>query len=263
MATAAAARVALVTGSTSGIGQGIARALASKGHSIILTGFGDTKGVELCEHNIKRDFQVPCYHIHADLANEYEIRKMCSEIIKKHPPGIDILVNNAGFQHIDEIDRFPVEIWNTMVAVMLTAPFLLTKYLLPGMRKKGWGRIINVASTHATVASEKKAGYCSAKHGLIGLTKVTALDMARTGITCNSINPGWVETEMFRKQVKILSEELEVSEDEAKLRVLEKHPTKELTTAEQVGAAVNFLCSPAADNMTGTSLVLDGGWTAL
>ncbi|XP_030843377.1 uncharacterized protein LOC105445159 [Strongylocentrotus purpuratus] len=304
------AQVALITGSTSGIGLGIARALASKGRSILITGFGNDQLIHKHKTEIERyclhkcsstifNYNVPVTYIGGDLSREDDVIGICNQVRSHYPGGVDILVNNAertqtdnvhgfrilnsfnffhsaiceysllllfffqGFQFISPVEDFPLDKWNSMISVMLTAPFLLTQNLLPGMRTKGWGRIINISSVHGHVASINKSAYVTAKHGIQGLTKVVALETARSGVTCNAICPGWVSTELFEKQVDEISEQRGISWQDAKEVLLEKHPSKECTTMEQVGEAVNFICSSACDNMTGSSLVLDGGWTAV
>ncbi|XP_041480194.1 D-beta-hydroxybutyrate dehydrogenase-like [Lytechinus variegatus] len=257
------AKVALITGSTSGIGLGIARALASKGRSIILTGFGSEELIEKHRTEIESTYNVPATYLSGDLSRDDDVIGLCNKIHSQHPGGVDILVNNAGFQYVSRVEEFPLDKWNNMISVMLTAPFLLTQNLLPGMRTKGWGRIINISSVHGHVASLNKIAYVTAKHGIQGFTKVVALETARSGVTCNALCPGWVQTELFEKQVDEISEQRGISWQDAKEVLLEKHPSKECTTMEQVGEAVNFICSSACDNMTGSSMVLDGGWTAV
>nr|XP_054769230.1 D-beta-hydroxybutyrate dehydrogenase-like [Lytechinus pictus] len=197
------AKVALITGSTSGIGLGIARALASKGRSILLTGFGIPT-------------YVPTTYLAGDLSRDDDVIGICKKIHSQYPGGIDILVNNAGFQFVSRVEEFPLDKWTNMMSVMLTAPFLLTQNLLPGMRTKGWGRIINISSVHGHVASLNKAAYVTAKHGIQGFTKVVALETARSGVTCNALCPGWVQTELFEKQVDEISEQGGISWQDAK-----------------------------------------------
>nr|XP_054768122.1 D-beta-hydroxybutyrate dehydrogenase-like [Lytechinus pictus] len=257
------AKVALITGSTSGIGLGIARALASKGRSILLTGFGSEELIEKHRTEIESTYNVPTTYLAGDLSRDDDVIGICKKIHSHYPGGVDILVNNAGFQYVSRVEEFPLDKWTNMISVMLTAPFLLTQNLLPGMRTKGWGRIINISSVHGHVASLNKAAYVTAKHGIQGFTKVVALETARSGVTCNALCPGWVQTELFEKQVDEISEQGVISWQDAKEVLLEKHPSKECTTMEQVGEAVNFICSSACDNMTGSSMVLDGGWTAV
>ncbi|XP_072175126.1 D-beta-hydroxybutyrate dehydrogenase-like [Diadema setosum] len=245
-------RVTLVTGSTSGIGLGIARALASKGDSILLTGFGSEDGFGMSVNHFRGDFSRPD-----------ESRWVVPGNQKDPSRGIDILVNNAGFQYVSPINEFPLETWTSMMSVMLTAPFLLIKEFSQDMKTKGWGRIVNMSSTHGHVASVNKSAYVTAKHGILGLTKVVALEFARTGITCNAISPGCVSTGLFLQQAEELAAKHGIYFQDGKEILLEKHPNKACATEEQIGEAVNFICSPACDNMTGSALIIDGGWTAV
>lgn len=255
-------KVALVTGSRRGIGLGIAEALAKRGCNVVLNGTTDDEvaaqaKTRLSRHGVKVDY------IAADLAMDDEVDRLCQDMLKIYPTGVDILINNAGFQHVSPVDEFPQEKWNTMIAVMLTAPFHLTRVLLPYMKKKRWGRIINVSSVHGLKASPNKSAYITAKHGLCGLTKTVALEAARFGVTCMAICPGYVETELFHKQITVLAEKDGISEEETKTKFLSNiHPSGESVGIEQVAEAALFLCSDAASQMTGSSLVLDGGWTA-
>ncbi len=239
---------AIVTGSTSGIGLGIARALAAQGVDLLLNGFGD--GEALAAELGAR------YHP-ADLAKPAEVAAM----VASFPP--DILVNNAGIQHVANVDEFPPERWDAVLAVNLSAAFHAIRAALPQMKSKNWGRIINISSVHGLVASAGKAAYVAAKHGLIGLTKVVALETARSGITCNAICPGWVDTPIVRRQVEERAAREGVSTEIARAKLLgEKQPSLEFATPEQIGAAAVFLCSPAADQMRGAALSMDGGWVA-
>ncbi|HMA13882.1 MAG TPA: 3-hydroxybutyrate dehydrogenase, partial [Kiloniellaceae bacterium] len=177
--------------------------------------------------------------------------------------GLDILVNNAGVQHVAPVDQFPVEAWDRIIAINLSAAFHATKAALPGMRRKGWGRVVNIASAHGLTASPLKSAYVAAKHGIVGLTKVTALETAGAGITCNAICPGWVLTPLVKKQIEARAAQQGCSYDEAKLElVAEKTPSKDFSTPEQIGGLAAFLCSPAADQITGAPLSIDGGWMA-
>ncbi|KAK7487797.1 hypothetical protein BaRGS_00020938, partial [Batillaria attramentaria] len=254
-------RVALVTGSTSGIGLGIAASLAKRGCDIILHGFGDADVIQHAKKTIE-GHQVRSHVDQTDLCDPSSINKLATSISSIFPEGIDILVNNAGFQSVSGVTEFPLDVWQKMLAVHLTAPFLLIQQLLPNMAKKGWGRIINVSSIHGLVASPYKAAYVSAKHGVIGLTKVVALEAARTGVTCNAVCPGWVETPLFIKQAETRSKEQSISYEDARRQMVGNHPTEEPVKVEDVGELVAFVCSPAASQMTGSSLVVDGGWTA-
>ena len=256
-------KVAFITGSTSGIGLCIARNFAARGCNVILSGLGDKELIEKIKDEFTTQYQVDSHYVHADLCSVHEIEQMCNEINKLYPEGIDILVNNAGFQHVSPVENFPEEKWESMISVMLSAPFYLTKYLCDGMRQKGWGRILNMSSAHGHVASPNKAAYVAAKHGLIGLTKVTALEMAMEGVTCNAICPGFVDTPILKKQVQTLQNKLDTTYEEAQHKFLEKfHATKQCVGAQQIAETACFLCSDAASQMTGSSMIMDGGWTA-
>jgi 3-hydroxybutyrate dehydrogenase len=249
-------KVALVTGSTSGIGLGIARALAAEGASIMLNGFGDADEIQKL-----RDELNARYHA-ADMAKPAEVRRLVDDTLAQLG-SIDILVNNAGIQHVAPVEEFPEERWDAVMAINLSASFHAIKAALPHMRRRGWGRIINIASAHGLVASAQKAAYVATKHGLIGLTKVVALETAASGITCNAISPGWVLTPLVQKQIDDLARREKVSGDEAKRRLLaEKQPSGEFATPTEIGGLAVFLCSDAAAQIRGASLSIDGGWTA-
>ncbi|KAL5017517.1 hypothetical protein ScPMuIL_007106 [Solemya velum] len=256
-------RVALVTGSTSGIGHGIADSLAACGCDIILSGFGDQDTIKQIQTEIKSKYKVQADYVGGDLSKLEDIKVLCQQVDTLYPSGIDILINNAGLQHVSPVDKFPVEKWDYLLAVMLSAPFHLTQHFLPKMKEKGWGRIVNIGSVHSLVASVNKAAYCSAKHGLFGLTKVVALEAAGSGVTCNVVCPGFVETDIFIKQIETRAKQDNCSYKEAKHRILQQvHPSLESVTLDQVGGSVVFICSSAANQMTGTSLAVDGGWSA-
>jgi 3-hydroxybutyrate dehydrogenase len=249
-------KVALVTGSTSGIGLGIARALAAEGASIMLNGFGDAAEIERLRAELKAR-----YHA-ADMAKPAEVRRLVEEAVSQLGR-VDILVNNAGIQHVAPVEQFPDERWDAVIAINLSASFHAIKAALPHMRRRGWGRIINIASAHGLVASAQKAAYVAAKHGVVGLTKVVALETAASGITCNAICPGWVLTPLVQKQIDDLAGREKLSGDEAKRRLLaEKQPSGEFATPAEIGALAAFLCSDAASQIRGASLSIDGGWTA-
>jgi 3-hydroxybutyrate dehydrogenase len=253
-----AGKTALVTGSTSGIGLGIAIALAKEGANIVMNGFGDVVGpkaaIEACK--------VKVAHHPADMSKASDIQDMM-EFAKTQFGGVDILVNNAGIQHVATIEKFPVEKWDAIIAINLTSAFHTSRLAIPHMQQKNWGRIINVASVHGLVASAQKSAYVAAKHGLVGLTKVTALENATTGVTCNAICPGWVLTPLVQKQVDAKSAELKISNEEAtKLLLGEKEPSMQFTTPEELGALAVFMCSKAADNVRGVAWNMDGGWAA-
>mgnify|MGYP002142243828 CR=1 FL=1 len=251
-------KTALVTGSTSGIGLGIAKALAAQGANIVLNGFGDVEGpkAEISALGVK-----VAYH-GADMSKTSEIEAMMKFAADTFGR-VDILVNNAGIQHVARIEDFPVERWDAIISINLSSAFHATRLALPAMQKANWGRVINVASVHGLVASAEKSAYVAAKHGVVGLTKVTALENATTGVTCNAICPGWVLTPLVQKQVDAKAAALGLSNDDAKKLLLgEKEPSMQFTTPEELGALAVFFCSPAADNVRGVAWNMDGGWTA-
>jgi len=253
---------AVVTGSTSGLGLAIARALAASGADIVLNGFGEASAIEDLRRRIAQDHAVRAFFVHADLSQAQATRDFIQQAAHALG-GVDILVNNAGIQHTDLVEDFPVERWDAVIALNLSAVFHGSAAALPWMKQQGWGRIINIASAHGLVASTHKSAYVAAKHGVVGLTKTIALENAGNGVTANAICPGWVRTELVERQIAALatSQGLDI---EAAARVLlgEKQPSLQFTTPEQVGGAAVFLCSPSADQMTGATLTLDGGWTA-
>ncbi|ELV3465365.1 3-hydroxybutyrate dehydrogenase [Enterobacter asburiae] len=250
-------KTALVTGSTSGIGLGIARVLAKAGAQLILNGFGDSESarVEIAQLGKK-----PGYH-DADLRDVLQIEAMM-HYAESQFGGVDILVNNAGIQHVAPVDAFPVEKWNDIIAINLSSVFHTSRLALPAMREKNWGRIINIASVHGLVASKEKSAYVAAKHGVVGFTKSLALETARTGITANTICPGWVLTPLVQQQIdKRIAEG--VPPEQARDRLLaEKQPSGEFVTPEQLGELALFLCSEGAVNVRGAAWNMDGGWVA-
>ena len=255
-------KTAVVTGSTSGIGLGMAKALAADGCNIVLNGFGDAKEIEAMRQGLQKKAGVKVTYSAADMSKPAEIAAMIAEA-QAHFGAVDILVNNAGIQHVSPIESFPVDKWDQIIAINLSAVFHGIRAALPGMRAKGWGRIINIASVHGLVASLHKAAYVSAKHGVIGLTKVVALEAAGQGITCNAICPGWVLTPLVAKQIETRAQEQGMTFDEAKVDLLqEKQPSKDFVTPEQIGAMTCFLCSDSAAQITGVALNIDGGWLA-
>ena len=251
-------KTALVTGSTSGIGLGIARALARQGADIVLNGFGDTRGpmAEVEALGVKVG-----YH-GADMSKPAEIEAMM-KYVEREFGRTDVLVNNAGIQHVANLEDFPAERWDAIIAINLSSAFHTTRLALPAMKSANWGRIINVASVHGLVASAQKSAYVAAKHGIVGLTKVTALETATTGITCNAICPGWVLTPLVQKQVDAKAAALGLSNEEAKKQLLaEKEPSLQFTTPEELGELAVFFCSGAANNVRGVAWNMDGGWAA-
>jgi len=255
-------KTALVTGSTSGIGQGIAEALAAQGANIVLNGFGEAAAIEKLRSAIAAEHKVTVSYDGADMSKPAEIARMVKRA-EDELGAVDILVNNAGIQYVAPIEEFPDERWDAVIAINLSAAFHATKAALPAMRRKGWGRIINIASAHGLTASPLKSAYVAAKHGIVGLTKVTALETAGSGITCNAICPGWVLTPLVKKQIEDRAKASGMSYDEAKLELVEeKTPSKDFSTPEQIGGLAAFLCTASADQITGAPLSIDGGWMA-
>jgi 3-hydroxybutyrate dehydrogenase len=251
-------KTALVTGSTSGIGLGIAKALAEQGANIMMNGFGE-KDAAMAE---VKAFGVAVDYHGADMSKPSEIEAMMHAAEKRFG-AVDILVNNAGIQHVANVEDFPVDRWDAIIAINLSSAFHTTRMALPGMKQRNWGRIINLASVHGLVASAQKSAYVAAKHGIVGLTKVTALETAQTGVTCNAICPGWVLTPLVQKQVDARAEKDQVNNEEAKKRLLsEKQPSGEFVTPDQLAALAVFFCSPAATQIRGVAWNMDGGWVA-
>jgi 3-hydroxybutyrate dehydrogenase len=258
-----AGKSAIVTGSTSGIGLGIAHALAAAGADIMLNGFGDAKEIEKIRSELAAENKVKVVYDGADMSKGAAVAAMCENAAKAFGK-VDIVVNNAGIQFVAPIDEFPVEKWDAILAINLSSAFHSTRAVLPGMKARKWGRIINIASAHGLVASPFKSAYVAAKHGMLGLTKTTALEVAEMGITCNAICPGYVWTPLVDKQI----------DDQAKAHggitreqvihdvLLAQQPNRKFATVEEMGALAAFLCSDAAASMTGTALPVDGGWTA-
>ena len=263
-------KTALVTGSTSGIGLGIAKALAAKGANIVLNGFGDSHGPTAEVTAAGAPFGAGsvarvAYH-GADMGKPAEIEDMMKYAAAQFGR-VDILVNNAGIQHVAKIEDFPIEKWDAIIAINLSSAFLATRLALPAMKAandgKGWGRIINIASAHGLVGSPEKSAYVAAKHGLVGLTKVTALENATTGVTCNAICPGWVLTPLVQKQLDARATAQGISNDAATQQLLgEKEPSLQFTTPQELGELAVFFCSPAGNNVRGVAWNMDGGWLA-
>ena len=255
-------KTALVTGSTSGIGLGIARSLAQQGANIVFNGFGDAQQIDKLHTDIGKEFGVQTAYNNADMSKPAEIEAMMAFAADRFG-GVDILVNNAGIQHVANIEDFPVEKWDAIIAINLTSAFHTTRLALPGMQQKNWGRIINLASVHGLVGSAQKSAYVAAKHGLVGLTKVTALENAHSGVTCNAICPGWVLTPLVQKQVDDRAAASGQTTEVAKKALLaEKQPSGEFVTPEELGALAVFFCSPAGNQVRGVAWNMDGGWTA-
>jgi 3-hydroxybutyrate dehydrogenase len=255
-------RVAVVTGSTSGIGLGIAKALAGGGADVMLNGFGEAAAIDRLKRELGARTGVRVEYSGADMSRPAEIADLIEQTEARLGP-VDILVNNAGIQHTAPVHEFPVDKWDAILAVNLSAAFHAIRAALPSMLERNWGRIINIASVHGLVASVNKAAYVAAKHGLVGLTKVVALETAETAITCNAICPGWVLTPLVEKQIAERAKAEGKSIESAGLELLaEKQPSQEFVTPEQLGSFAVFLCSPAAAQIRGQALAVDGGWTA-
>jgi 3-hydroxybutyrate dehydrogenase len=255
-------KTALVTGSTSGIGLGIARTLAAEGANVLLNGFGDAAEIEQLQQDLAREFGVKAGYHNADMTKPAEIEAMIAYAGEKFG-GVDILVNNAGIQHVANVEDFPVEKWDAIIAINLTSAFHTSRLVLPRMRANNWGRIINIASAHGLVASAGKSAYVAAKHGLVGLTKTNALETATTGVTVNAICPGFVLTPLVQKQVDARAEKDGISNEAAKKALLaDKQPSGEFVTPEELGALAVFLCSDAAKQVRGVAWNMDGGWVA-
>jgi 3-hydroxybutyrate dehydrogenase len=255
-------RTALVTGSTSGIGLGIARALAAHGCDIMLNGFGDARAIEETRAQLAHKYGIAAHFNGADLSEPVEVVRLV-EAATQALGGLDILVNNAGIQHTAAVEDFPPERWDDVIAINLSSNFHAIRAVLPQMRQRNWGRIVNIASAHGLVASVHKAAYVAAKHGVIGLTKVVALETATTVITCNAICPGWVLTPLVDKQIRERAAQEKIPVEQARSELLaEKQPSHEFATPEEIGALTVFLCSDAAAQIRGAALPIDGGWTA-
>ncbi len=255
-------RRALVTGSTSGIGLGVARALAAEGADVMLNGFGDPREIERLREEMARDCGVTVAYVDADLTESGEVARLVESTISALG-GLDILVNNAGVQFVSSIEDFPVEQWDRIIALNLSSVFLAMKAAIPTMRAQGWGRIVNIASAHGLVASPQKVAYVAAKHGVIGATKVAALELANAGVTVNAVCPGWVLTPLVERQIEDRAAASGTTvEHESEELLREKQPMLTFTSPDSVGALVVFLCSDAAATMTGAPISIDGAWTA-
>jgi len=255
-------KVSIVTGSTSGIGLGIARALAAAGSGVILNGFGRPDEIAHAQEDISTAFGVPALYSPADMTIPETISAMIQMALDRFGR-IDVLVNNAGIQHIAPIDEFPVEKWDAVLAINLSSAFHTMRMALPAMRRNKWGRIVNIASAHGLVGSPFKSAYVAAKHGIVGLTKVVALETAEQGITCNAVCPGYVYTPLVEAQIEGQAKAHGIPRDEVIRDVLlAQQPNKRFATVEELGALVVFLASDAAASITGAALPVDGGWTA-
>src|SRR5271155_2835805 len=257
-----AKRHALVTGSTSGIGLAIARALAKEGADVVINGFGDNAAIEAERARIEKEFGVKAFYNGADMSKGPEIEAMIADAQSKMG-ALDILVNNAGIQHVAPIEEFPPEKWDAIIAINLTAAFHAIRAAVPGMKAQKWGRIINTASAHSLVASPFKSAYVSAKHGLAGLTKTVALELATFGVTANCISPGYVWTPLVERQVPDTMKARNLTREQVLNDVmLAAQPTKQFVTVDQVASLAVYLCSDTAAQITGANLSIDGGWTA-
>jgi 3-hydroxybutyrate dehydrogenase len=255
-------KTALVTGSTSGIGLAIARAFAAEGCKVMLNGLGDRDAICKLRDELARKAGVEVAYHGADMSKPAEIADLVADA-QARLGGVDILVNNAGIQHVARVESFPPDRWDAIIAINLSSSFHTIRAALPAMKQKGWGRIVNVASTHGLVASTHKIAYVAAKHGLIGLTKVMGIECADSGVTCNAICPGFVSTPLALAQIETKAKADKISMEQAsRLLIGEKQPQVQFTTAEQIAGLAVFLASDTASNMQGTALVSDGGWTA-
>jgi 3-hydroxybutyrate dehydrogenase len=254
-------RTALVTGSTSGIGQAIAEALAVAGADVMLNGFGEAKAIERQCAQLAEAHGVRVLYNGADLARGDEVEALVGDA-QQRLGGPDILVNNAGIQYVAPVEDFPPEQWDRVLAINLTSNFRAIRAAVPEMRRRKWGRIVNIASAHGLIASINKTAYIAAKHGVVGLTKAVAVETAAAGITCNAICPGWVLTPLVEKQIHDRAREQSLSYEEMRARWTERVPSQAFVEPKQIAGLTVFLCSPAADQMTGTPLSIDGGWVA-
>jgi 3-hydroxybutyrate dehydrogenase len=255
-------KTAVVTGSTSGIGLAIARAMAREGANTVINGFGDKAAIEKERTSIEQEFSVKAIYSPADMTQPAEIADMI-RTAEKTFGSVDVLVNNAGIQHVSPIEDFPIDKWDAIIAINLSAAFHAIRTAIPGMKARKWGRIISTASAHSLVASPFKAAYVTAKHGLTGLTKTVALEVATFGITANCISPGYVWTPLVEKQIPDTMKARNMTEEQVKRDVLlAAQPTKQFVTVDQVASLAVYLCSDAASQITGANISIDGGWTA-
>ena len=255
-------KTALVTGSTSGIGKAIARCLAAEGANLVLNGFGDAAAIAAQQAELAKSFGIKVTYSPCDISDAGQVAGMVAEAQAAHG-SVDILVNNAGIQFVAPIESFPVAQWNKIIAINLTGAFLAMQAAIPGMKARGWGRIINIASAHGLVASGEKSAYVAAKHGLLGLTKTAGIELANAGVTCNAICPGWVLTPLVQAQLEARAAKDGITVEAASAAFLaEKQPMHKVTSAEQIGATAVFLCSDGAATITGAALSVDGGWVS-
>jgi 3-hydroxybutyrate dehydrogenase len=255
-------KVAVITGSTSGIGLGIAHAFAAQGINLVINGLGDANEIEALRQDLSATYKVQVLYHPADMTKPSMIEDMIATT-HKHFGRLDILVNNAGIQHVAPVEEFPVDKWDQIIAINLSSAFHTIRCAIPHMKQSGWGRIINISSIHGMVASPFKTAYNSAKHGIMGLTKTVALEVAQNNITVNAICPGYVRTPLVEKQIAAQAVTRGISEaDVINTVMLTPQPTKKFTTVEQIGDFCVFLCSDSASNITGSTLPMDGGWTA-
>ncbi|MGH1453694.1 MAG: 3-hydroxybutyrate dehydrogenase [Paracoccaceae bacterium] len=252
-------KTAIITGSTSGIGLGVAHELARQGANVVINSFSNTDADHAIAKEIADSFGVTATYIQADMSKGDQ----CRALIEK-AGGCDILVNNAGIQHVAPIDEFPVEKWDAIIAINMNSAFHTTAAALPVMRERGWGRVVNIASAHGLTASPFKSAYVTAKHGVVGMTKVVALETAKEDITANAICPGYVLTPLVEAQIPDTAKKYDMTEEEAIEKViLDRQPSRQFATVEQIGGTAVFLCSDAAAQITGTTISVDGGWTAM
>jgi 3-hydroxybutyrate dehydrogenase len=255
-------KTALVTGSTSGIGLGIAQRLAAEGANIVLNGFGEAADIEKLRKQIASEYGVKVAYDGADMTRPDSIAAMMQKAIAEFG-AVDVLVNNAGIQHVAPVDEFPIDKWDAIIAINLSSAFHTTRAALPAMKKRRWGRIVNIASAHALVASPFKSAYVAAKHGIAGLTKTVALEVAEQGITANAICPGYVRTPLVEKQIPDQAKARGITEEQVVREViLAAQPSKQFVKVEEVAALTAFLCSEGANSITGAMLSIDGGWSA-
>ncbi len=252
-------KLAVITGSNSGIGLGIAKVLAKQGADIVINSFSDTSDDYAIATDIASEFNVNARYISADMSDAAQCRALIAQAGE-----VDILVNNAGIQHVAPIEEFPIDTWNAIIAINMSSAFHTSAVAVDGMRKRGWGRIVNIASAHGLTASPYKSAYVTAKHGIVGLSKTVALETAEDPITCNAICPGYVLTPLVEAQIPDTMEQYGMDRETVVRDVLlQRQPSRQFATTEQIGGTTAFLCSPAADQITGTTISVDGGWTAL